>query len=107
MARTKKARLVGSMKPEIKRGPAKAGNGIARKVLERDDFGLCVLVPKTEWSRLPDSGPARVHVDGKMRQVTVQVEKCNCRGTGWHQHRFLSLPRTAGARANQRVTIAI
>jgi len=101
------ARLVGSMKPRIKRGPAKVADGIARKVLERDDFGLCVLLPKTEWSRLPKSGTARVEIDGTPRRVTVQIEKCNCRGTGWHEHRFLSLPRTAGARANQRVTIAI
>ena len=91
------ARLVGQMKPEISRGPTRTAEGIRRKVLERDDFGLCVLLPKTEWSRLPDSGPARVGIDGKARRVTVQVEKCNCRGRGWHEHRFLSLPRTAEA----------
>ena len=101
------ARLVGSMKPEIKRGPGKVAGGIDRKVLERDDFGLCVLLPKTEWSRLPESGPAQVEIDGKRRQVTVQVEKCNCRGNGWHEHRFLSLPRAAGTGANQRVTVVI
>lgn len=101
------AKLVGSMKPEIKRPPTRTADGFDRKVLERDDFGLCVLLPKTEWSKLPESGPARAKVDGQMRRVTVQVEKCNCRGTGWHEHRFLSLPRTVGARANQRVSITI
>lgn len=104
MARTKKT---WQQKLETKRHAGKVTGGIDRKALGRDDFGLCVLVPKTEWSHLPESGPARVKVDGKMRRVTVQTEKCNCRGKGWHEHRFLSLPRTAGVRANQRVTIAI
>ncbi|MFH1571770.1 MAG: hypothetical protein ABIL09_27520 [Gemmatimonadota bacterium] len=78
---------------------------VVRKVLEREDFGRCVLLPKTEWARFPEAGPAWALVDGTKRRVTVQVEDCNCQGTGWHQHRFLSLPAAAAA-LGSRVSIS-
>jgi len=83
-----------------------ANKGTQRKVLKRGGFGLCVLLPKTDWTKLPGDGAARVLVDGKKRRVTVQVERCNCQGTGWHEHRFLSLPKSAGVKEGDRVTIA-
>jgi hypothetical protein len=84
---------------------AKAAAEMERKVLHRGDFGLCLLLPKTEWKHLPDCGPARVAVDGTVRRVTVQIEPCNCQGDGWHEHRFLSLPASTGAKAGDRVKV--
>ena len=98
--------LVGSMKPELRPEPKLAG-GMDRKVLKRDDFGLCVSLPKTEWPLLPDQGAAQVLVNGTKRRVTVQIENCDCRGAGWHEHRFLSLPASAGVKANDRVKIEL
>lgn len=100
-------RLVGAPRTAAASRNAGAGGGFSRKVLQREDFGLCVLLPKTEWARLPDSGSATVSVDGERRRVVVQSEACNCRGTGWHEHRFLSLPATVGVRPGQRVAIAL
>ncbi|MBN2191215.1 MAG: MGMT family protein [Polyangiaceae bacterium] len=90
----------GSARPR-KAAPAR----IDRRVLDRDDFGRCVLVPKTEWKWLPDEGPARVDVDGSAHRMVVQVERCNCQGNGWHEHRFLSFGRSAKIAPGQRVTI--
>jgi len=95
-------------------GPRKASSGskarpkpdLVRKVLVRDDFGLCVLLPKTAWSMLPPEGPARVKVDGTTRRVTVQSEQCDCQGKGIHEHRFLSLPKSARLKQGDRVAIA-
>lgn len=80
--------------------------GVVRKVMKRDDFGLCVLLPKTEWKKLPDRGSAQIIVNGKKQRVVVQVEQCNCQGDGWHEHRFLSLPRTVGATVGERVQVS-
>jgi|GEM_PF-2372523 len=80
---------------------------IHRKVLQHDDFGLCVLLPKTEWAKLPSEGKAAVTVNGRKRTVTVRVEECNCRGVGRHEHRFLSLPHTTGAKVDERVAIGL
>lgn len=61
-------------------------------MIEHAEFGRCVLLPKTEWSRVPSSGPAVILVDGTARDVTVAVELCDCQGAGEHEHRFLTLP---------------
>lgn len=95
--------------------PAKTGSvrskrpaqGVVRKVLSRDDWGLCVLLPKTEWKKLPNKGPARIAVDGKEQRVVVRVEKCKGQGDGWHEHRFLSFARNVSVQEGQRVTIAL
>ncbi len=84
---------------------SKAAAEVERKVLQRDDFGLCLLLPKTVWSHLPASGPARVTVDGTVRRVTVQTEQRNCQGDGWHEHRFLSLPASAKVKPGARVRV--
>ena len=98
--------LVGPMKPESQPG-VKSTKEMSRKVLERDDFGLCVLLPKTQWPLLPDHGTAQVLVNGSKRLATVQTEKCNCRGNGWHEHRFLSLPTSAGVKGHGKVKIVV
>jgi len=84
-----------------------AADEFERKVLRHDAFGLCVLLPKDKWSKLPDAGRVSVGVNGTLRRATVRAERCNCRGEGWHQHRFLSLPRSAGLAAGDRVRIRI
>ena len=81
------------------------GATLTRKVLKRGDLGLCVLLPKTEWRRYPCCGAAQVQVNGAACTVTVQVEDCDCRGEGVHQHRFLSLPGTLGLEPGGRVAI--
>ncbi len=101
--------LVGRVEPGIARfaasRPGKTGKAIRRKVLRRDDFGLCVLLPKTAWGLLPQRGSAAVRVHGTRRRVTVRSERCNCRGTDGHEHRFLSLGRSPGVAENDVVTI--
>jgi len=98
--------LVGFMKPQLRPEP-KLGRETSRKVLRRENFGLCVLLPKTDWPLLPHHVTAQVLVNGITRRVTVQSEKCNCRGTGWHEHRFLSLPVTAGVKEGSQVKINV
>jgi len=81
---------------------------IERRVLEREDFGLCVGWPKTHWKHLAGPGDrAEVLVNGTPMEVTIQAERCNCQGTGWHVHRFLSFPQAAGMERGKRVTIGI
>jgi hypothetical protein len=64
-----------------------------RKVLSRPDFGLCVLLPKALWPSFSHAeGMADVLVNGAPVVVTVRSEACDCRGTGIHEHRFLSFP---------------
>lgn len=96
--------LVDRMLPKVRPKTVRA-DGFERKVLHRDDFGLCVLLPKTEWTRLPERGAARVLVDGTPCCVTVCVEACDCRGESPHQHRFLSLPDVSGLELGSRVMI--
>jgi hypothetical protein len=81
--------------------------GVVRKVLRRDDFGLCVLLPKTEWNKLPGCGPALVGVNGKRQRVVIQVQRCNCQGEGWHEHRFASFQRTTRVEEGERVSLAL
>lgn len=99
--------LVGAMEPELKRGSVALQSGLDRRVLRRGDFGLCIALPKTEWPKLPDRGIATVSIDGVTRRVTVQTEQCNCRGSGTHEHRFLSLPASTGLKPGQRARIAL
>lgn len=81
---------------------------IERRVLRREDFGLCVGWPKTHWKHLGGPGETDdVLVNGMPTQVTIQAERCNCQGAGWHVHRFLSLPEEAGVRQGERVTIGV
>ena len=81
---------------------------IRRKVLWRDDFGLCVSWPKTEWGNVPEPGGSlNAKVDGKVRRLRVQTEPCNCRGHKPHEHRFLSLPDSAGLKPDQRTEIEV
>ncbi|MBN1611191.1 MAG: hypothetical protein JW940_31450 [Polyangiaceae bacterium] len=81
--------------------------GIVRRVLSRDDFGLCVLLPKTAWNKLPSKGAAQVGVNGRSQRVVVRTERCNCQGDGWHQHRFLSFQRGARIDEGERVRISL
>jgi len=98
--------LVGHMKPTASpRLTAKPGRPMRRKVLLRDDFGLCVLLPKTCWSALPATGRATVRVNGTKRRVTVRSEQCTCRGRVPHEHRFVSLPASAGLKAHEVLTL--
>ncbi len=63
---------------------------IRRKVLCREDFGLCVCLPKTHWQKVAAPGEeTTVRIGDEELCVTVHSEPCNCRGTGWHEHRFL------------------
>jgi len=79
-----------------------------RKVLLRDDFGPCVCWPKTLWGAVSPVGEScDVNLDGTRCRVTVQAERCNCRGTGWHEHRFLCLPASAGAKPNDLVVVGV
>ena len=83
-------------------------NTVARKVLRRDDLGLCVSWPKTHWSKTAAPGAScTVLIDDRSCRVQVRTEKCNCRGSGWHEHRFLKLPASAGLRPNQRVDVGV
>jgi hypothetical protein len=86
---------------------ATGSRGVVRKVLSREDFGLCVCWPKTLWGVVPNPGATtEVQVDGKPAPVRVQTEACNCQGNGWHEHRFLSFVEP-GAVAGQRVEVAV
>lgn len=96
-----------SMSDTQKSGRSCAAGAFERKALQHHEFGLCVLLPKPQWSQLPAAGPARVEINGALRRVTVRVERCNCRGEGWHEHRFLALPRAAGVTPGERVVIGI
>ena len=50
---------------------------LGRKVLLREDFGLCVFWPKTHWQEIcPPGKSASVLIDGKPRRVKVQSERC-------------------------------
>jgi hypothetical protein len=80
---------------------------IVRKVLRHERFGLCVLLPKTDWARLTDSGPAQIVLDGAACWVTVCVEDCDCRSEALHQHRFLALPGSAEIATGRRVYISL
>jgi hypothetical protein len=81
---------------------------LTRKVLRRDDVGLCISWPKTHWARVAEpGGSCTVLVDGVERRVRVVTERCNCRGKGWHEHRFLALPRSANVKHGQRVEIRL
>ena len=80
-------------------------NEIVRKILPHGTFGPCVLLPKTEWSRLPSRGPARILLKGVPTEATICVEECNCRGTGHHEHRFLAL--AGGVAAGETVRIGL
>lgn len=87
---------------------ASVGDRLVRKVLRREDCGLCVSWPKAHWARVSEPGRScTVLVDGKKRRVRVATERCNCRGRGWHEHRFLALPRSAGVKDSQRVEIRL
>jgi alkylated DNA nucleotide flippase Atl1 len=105
IAKGSKLIVEGVSQASAARPKAPPTGGMERKVLAHADFGLCVLLPKTEWGKVPESGPATVDINGAPRRVVVQVERCNCQGDGWHQHRFLSLPRAAGVREHDRVTV--
>lgn len=85
-----------------------ATSEVSRKVLQRGDFGVCIAWPKTHWKHLGGPGETgTVLIDGVPAEVTVRGERCNCQGTGWHVHRFLSLPKSAGVTVGQRVQIAL
>lgn len=78
-----------------------------RRVLQRDDFGLCVCWPKTHWAKVPAPGESTtLLVNDEARTVTVHSEPCNCQGTGWHEHRFLGLPADAGFKPGTWVMVA-
>ena len=77
--------------------PGRDAAGVRRKVLDREDFGLCVCWPNTLWKAVPAPGEAvTVLVDGRPCEARVETERCNCGGEGWHEHRFLSLPKAGG-----------
>ena len=81
---------------------------VTRKVLWRDDFGLCVLWPKTMWSDAPEPGGAlTATVDGKRRRLRVASEQCSCRGGTPHEHRFLMLPRSTGLQPDRACVVRI
>ena len=94
-------------KPADAKAKAPNQGGIVRRVLRHDEFGLCVLLPKTAWHKLPNGGPARVGVNGKDQRVVIRAERCNCRGDGWHEHRFVSFQRTARVGKGDEVRIAV
>jgi hypothetical protein len=94
-------------RPLVRTARIKKPKGMLRKVLSRADFGLCVLLPKTEWEKLPKRGSAQVGVNGEKQRVVVQVERCNCQGDGWHQHRFLSFNAKSGIEEGERVKISL
>ena len=73
---------------------------------QRGNGGLCISWPKTHWDRVAEPGAAcTVLIDGTRRRVRVASERCNCRGKGWHEHRFLALPRSANVTQGQRIAI--
>ena len=81
---------------------------IRRKVLQRDDFGLCVLWPKSHWGAVgPPGGTVSVQVDGSPRRVRVEAEDCDCRGMGRHQHWFLCIPKASNVTAGRVVTVQV
>jgi hypothetical protein len=81
---------------------------LRRKVLEREDFGLCILLPKTAWQDAPEPGSAcSALVNGDRRRLQVMSEDCDCRGIGLHEHRFLALPRSSGLTPGARCTIEL
>jgi hypothetical protein len=87
---------------------AGVGQRLVRKVLNRHDCGLGVSWPKTHWARVAEpGGSCTVRVDGAPRRVRVATERCNCRGRGWHEHRFLALPRSARVEPGRRVEIQL
>jgi hypothetical protein len=96
------------MARKIRRCQEKLGGGkvLRRKVLSHERFGACVLLPKSQWKLFPDVGVISVKVNGRRTRVNARIEQCNCRGTGWHEHRFIALPRSCGARG-EHVTITL
>ena len=68
-----------------------------RKVIEEASVGLCLMVPKTLWSRLPRPGAGLMaRVNGVRRRLHVASVPCLCRGQEKpHEHRFLKLPAAA------------
>lgn len=86
---------------------AMGSRGVERKVLNREDFGLCVCWPKTMWNLVPPPGETtEVLVGGEPAVVRVHSEPCNCQGSGWHEHRFLGFVGP-GVAAGQRVEISV
>jgi hypothetical protein len=81
---------------------------LKRKVLRRDDFGICVLLPKTLWQMVPEPGRAcTARVDGRRRRLRVETEHCTCRGNEPHEHRLLALPSAARLRPGDRAVIEL
>ncbi|NLW49343.1 MAG: hypothetical protein GXY85_00680 [Candidatus Brocadiaceae bacterium] len=82
---------------------------VRRKVLHRDDFGLCVLWPKTEWGRVPQPGAAfMADVDGTRRRLRVVSEQCTCQGPDEpHEHHYLTLPASTGLEPGRTCIIAV
>ena len=83
--------------------------GIRRKVLLREDFGLCVLWPKTAWGRAPQPGDSfAADVDGVRRRLRVHSETCTCQGPEKpHEHRYLTLPASTGLQPGQTCVITV
>ena len=82
---------------------------IQRKAHVEEPVGLCVLVPKTLWSRLARPGAVvTARVNGAQRRLRVAGVQCTCRGPDRpHEHRFLVLPAAAGLRAGEAVRVEL
>ena len=82
---------------------------IQRKVLLRDAFGLCVLWPKTAWGKLPQPGGSfMADVNGLRRRLGVVGEECTCQGPDSpHEHRYLTLPASAGLQPGDHCVITV
>lgn len=82
---------------------------VRRKVLQRADFGLCVLWPKTAWEKVPQPGGSfMAAVDGARRRLGVVSEQCTCQGPhSPHEHRYLTLPASAALRPGASCTVTI
>jgi hypothetical protein len=82
---------------------------VKRKVLLHDDFGLCVLWPKTAWGRVPQPGGSFVaDVDGARRRLGVVGEQCTCQGTDkLHEHRYVTLPASAGLQLGEICVVTV
>ncbi|MFP4106664.1 MAG: hypothetical protein ACLFVU_11315 [Phycisphaerae bacterium] len=84
------------------------GKTIKRKVLKRDDIGLCVLLPKTEWSRVPPPGGSFTgRVNGTERTIHVVGEQCTCGGRPVHEHRYLQLPKSVTLTPNDQAVVEL
>ena len=79
-----------------------------RRVMQRAHFGLCVSLPKSTWRQVPKPGCSLVaRVNGERRLLLVETEPCSCRGRRLHEHRFLTLPGSAGLVPDQQVVIEV